>query len=112
MMYTCRKYHIGDFQSNVEISIKKEYSSFRVNIDDEIVQISRKASENLGLDFSANIAGGGSDANIFNENKNMKILIAGSGMQNVHTVDEFIFLRDLENGYKWIKEVIKIYSEE
>ncbi len=37
--------------------------------------------------------------------------VVGSGMEEVHTVNEYIKLIDLENGTKWVKEVIREYSK-
>ena len=74
-----------------------------------VVKIASKAAQNLGLPGVISISGGGSDANVFNEN-GISVAIAGSGMNNVHTVNEFIKVEDLKKGVQWVKEVIKIYS--
>ncbi|MBC8385311.1 MAG: M20/M25/M40 family metallo-hydrolase [Candidatus Cloacimonetes bacterium] len=103
------KYEIGDYKASVEIEINEEYQSFFLSDEEEVIKLGKKASENLGLDTETIIGGGGSDANILNQN-GLKIVVAGTGMNQVHTVDEFILLADLKNGVKWIKEVIRIHS--
>jgi len=108
---TAAKYKLGDFQASVESIIQKEYPAFVLENDDPSILLAKKATENIGLQFESGISGGGSDANIFNY-KGLKMAVVGSGMQNVHTVNEYINIIDLENGAKWVKEVIREYSKE
>ena len=107
---TAAKYKLGDFQASVESMIQTEYPAFVIGNDDPCIQLAKKATENIGLPFKSGISGGGSDANIFNF-KGMKMAVVGSGMKDVHTVNEYIKLVDLENGVKWVKEVIREYSK-
>lgn len=104
------KYKVKDFTASVDIEIEKEYDSFHLEPEDKIVKLSKKASDNCNLKFSAQIAGGGSDANIFNAN-GLPMVIAGTGMNKVHTVNEFMKIEDLESGRDWIREIIKEYSK-
>ena len=108
---TAAKYKLGDFQASVESIIQKEYPAFVLENNDPCILLAKKATENIGLPFKSGISGGGSDANIFNF-KGLKMAVVGSGMEDVHTVNEYIKLVDLENGTKWVKEVIREYSKE
>ncbi len=108
---TAAKYKLGDFQASVESIIQKEYPAFVLENNDPCILLAKKATENIGLPFKSGISGGGSDANIFNY-RGMKMAVVGSGMEDVHTVNEYIKLVDLENGTKWVKEVIREYSKE
>ena len=103
------KHEIDGFKASVEIEVNEEYQAFRLSEDDEAVKLAKVASENIGLTFKGEIGGGGSDVNIFNQ-YGLKMAVAGSGMDKVHTVDECIEISELENGVKWVKEVIRIYS--
>ncbi len=107
---TATKYKLRDFQASVESIIQKEYPAFVLENDEPCILLAKKATENIGLPYSSGISGGGSDANIFNF-KGLKMAVVGSGMEDVHTVNEFIKLVDLENGTKWVKEVIREYSK-
>jgi len=107
---TVAKYKLGEFQASLDIDIVKEYPAFIMKEDDPCIQLARKATENLELPFTCGVSGGGSDANIFNS-KGLKMAVVGSGMEEVHTVNEYIKLSDLENGTKWVKEVIREYSK-
>jgi len=104
------KYEVDNFKASVEIDLNHEYQSFRLSEDDEVVQLAKKASENLGLPYKGEISGGGSDVNVFNQN-GLKMAVAGTGMDKVHTVDECIEISDLENGVKWVKEIIRLHSK-
>ena len=112
---TASKYQVENFEDKIiyakaEISIKKGYQSFRLKEDDEIINLVYGVNKNLDLSCSTTIGGGGSDANNFNQH-GIKMAIVGTGMTNVHTVDEFILISDLEKGAQWVKEIIKIYSQ-
>ena len=103
------RHEIDGFKASVEIEVNEEYQAFRLSEDDEVVKLAKAASENIGLNFKGEIGGGGSDVNIFNQH-GLKMAVAGSGMDKVHTFDECIEISELENGVKWVKEVIRIYS--
>jgi len=106
---TVDKYTLGDFQATVEINAEKEYDAFRLSEDNPLIALSQKACEKIGIEHKAVVGGGGSDANVFNAN-GINAVIVGSGMNKVHTVDEFILLKDLEDGKNWVKEVIRAHS--
>lgn len=106
---TVAKYHLNGFSARSEIKVNEEYHAFRLTNNDESVQLAKKASERLRLSFKPYIGGGGSDVNIFNKN-GLKMAVAGTGMDKVHTVNEQLKIIDLENGAKWVKEVIRVYS--
>ncbi len=89
-----------------EIDIRKDYKCFRISEDDEIVKEVFEAGRHLGFDMHTAISGGGSDANVFNE-KGIKCVILGTGMQKVHTHQEFIKISDMVNATKLIFELIK-----
>ena len=108
LLKTAEKYKLDDFQAKVDIEIEKSYWAFKLK-DDDVILLAKKASENCGLEFKTNIGGGGSDVNIFNVH-GLKMAVAGTGMEKVHTVDEYIAISDLENCVKWLKEVIREYS--
>ncbi|MCK5052117.1 MAG: M20/M25/M40 family metallo-hydrolase [Candidatus Cloacimonetes bacterium] len=110
LINTAAKYKLGDFQASVESVIQKEYPAFVLNNDNQSMLLAKKATSNLGIPFKSEIGGGGSDANIFNFN-GLEMAVVGSGMANVHTVNEYIKLVDLENGTKWVKEIIREYSK-
>ncbi len=104
------RYKLNGFEATVDVTINKEYESFRFDSESSPVKLGMKTSEILGLQTKAEIGGGGSDANIFNEH-GLEIVIAGTGMSKVHTIDEFITIPDLITGADWVEKVLEIYSK-
>ncbi|MFO7896185.1 MAG: M20/M25/M40 family metallo-hydrolase [Candidatus Cloacimonadales bacterium] len=107
---TVTKYKLGDFQASAEIEVHTEYHAFRLAKDHPVVQLSDKACQAIGIEPQANIGGGGSDVNIFNKH-GLEMAICGSGMENVHTVDEYILLDSLQIGTAWVAAVIRAHSK-
>ena len=107
---TVKDFKLGDFKATADINVETEYHAFLLSEDDPVVKLSNAACQNIGITPKTNVGGGGSDVNIFNKN-GLKMAICGSGMENVHTVDEFIKLDSLTTGTAWVKAIIEEYSK-
>ncbi|MEO0235070.1 MAG: M20/M25/M40 family metallo-hydrolase [candidate division WOR-3 bacterium] len=77
-----------------KIEVEKAYSAMYVKDDEPVLQRAINVYKNLKIPYRILTGGGGSDANIFNEH-GIKTIILGTGMKNVHTVDEYILENDL-----------------
>lgn len=102
--------HKVDGFPKVSTKFYKLYEAFFIPIEDRLVKTVEIAGKNLGINVSFLKKEGGSDANIFNE-KGLKALILGTGMQRVHTTEEFIRLKDLIKATHLVLEIIKTRSE-
>ncbi|MBN1327763.1 MAG: M20/M25/M40 family metallo-hydrolase [Candidatus Cloacimonetes bacterium] len=102
-------YSTDSIKVKVVQDIKRVYQSFHIPAESTPVKLGLAASEKLGITSKILSGGGGSDANIFNQN-GMQVIIAGSGMQAVHTTDEYIEIAQLELGVSWLKEIIRLYG--
>jgi len=80
--------------ANCKIDVEKAYSAMYVKEDEPVLQRVINVYKNLKIPYRILTGGGGSDANIFNEH-GIKTVIIGTGMKNVHTVDEYILEDDL-----------------
>ncbi len=98
------------FTPKADARIHKEYSSFTTPADAEVTKLAIKATERIGLTPRTYRGGGGSDANIICKH-GISMIVGGTGMDNVHTVNECIKIKDLEDGCHWVKEVIRLYGE-
>lgn len=111
---TAAKYKIKigtkTYQSNIQSQIDKDFPALKIDKDEEIVKIALKAAENIGVEPTTEIGGGGSDANIFYGN-GLHIAIIGTGMKDVHSLQENISIEDMEMGTRWIMEIIKEYTK-
>ncbi len=97
------------FTPSADVHVHNEYQSFCVADDAEVTLLAVEASKNAGLSPRTYRGGGGSDANIIGKH-GIEMIVGGTGMDKVHTVNECIKVSDLENGCKWVKEVIRLYA--
>ena len=81
-------------QPSLDFKVESEYPAMLLSDDDLVLETIRKAGLELGRDFSFIIAGGGSDANIFN-GFGLSTAIIATGMTDVHTTDESLDLNDM-----------------
>ena len=94
-------------QPSVEISVEKEYPVMRLRDDEPVVKRVRDAGELLGVEIDFQVAGGGSDANIFNS-YGLKTAIVATGMTAVHTVDESLNLHDLYRLTELLLAIVEV----
>ncbi|MFN4196756.1 MAG: M20/M25/M40 family metallo-hydrolase [Caldimicrobium sp.] len=90
-----------------QLDFKKVFKAFKISEEEPFIQWIKEAAKNLGMCLDFKIKEGGSDANILNE-KGIKSVILGTGMQRVHTTDEFIKKSDLIKASHLVLEIIKI----
>lgn len=81
-------------EPSVEISVHLEYPAMRLEMDDPVLVRVKQAGKNLGRTLEFQVAGGGSDANIFNSS-GLPTAIIATGMDKVHTTDECLDMKDL-----------------
>ncbi len=87
---------ITDRADRPEFSFTREqdYPLMYVPEDAQVVKLACSAAEKFGRKLKITFTGGGSDANIFN-GQGLPCVILGTGMQKVHSTEEFISLEDL-----------------
>lgn len=96
----------NDFGAEVEIKTKRMYDAFNVNENDEIVSILKKVFANMGIKPTVISTGGGSDTNILNAN-GIKAVNLSVGIENAHTLEEYISIKDLMNSAEMVVEIVK-----
>lgn len=77
-----------DFQAELD------FPAMKLSREDVVIRRIAAAAESIGMDLSYEIAGGGSDANIFN-GCGLQTAIVATGMTNVHTTAEEVSLEDM-----------------
>lgn len=107
---TIERYQGSHPMVNAEFRMKQEYASFNMPDSSEVVQMALMALRKLDIPFTTGKGGGGSDANILNSDK-LQVIITGTGMDKVHTVNECIELEQLHLGVQFVEELIYSYSE-
>ncbi|MGB6370264.1 MAG: M20/M25/M40 family metallo-hydrolase [Atribacterota bacterium] len=94
-----------EFKAKAEVKINREYSCYNLYSDDQVVKISTKAAKDMGLQPELCPSGGGSDANVFNK-KGFPSVVLSVGMEKVHTVDEYILVKNLKNTVEYVLSII------
>jgi len=92
--------------AQVECRVLADYPIMHVPKDAEIVRLVEAAAGALGRPLEVAMAGGGSDANIFNQ-QGIETVILGTGMTCVHTVDESVAVADLARVASLLVEVVR-----
>ncbi|MEW8973659.1 MAG: M20/M25/M40 family metallo-hydrolase [Tissierellaceae bacterium] len=108
-MVKCCEDAAEKFGGKVEMNINHAYGAFKVDEDHEIVEKVKLACKNIGLDPFTAASGGGSDTNILNAN-GITAVNLGIGEKNAHTLEEHLYIKDLENAARLTLEIIKVYA--
>lgn len=91
----------------VKVEVLGDYPRMAVARDAGIVRLVESAGAALGRPIRVEKAGGGSDANIFN-GQGIETVILGTGMTNVHTVEESVKVDDLARVARLLVEIIRL----
>ncbi len=83
--------------AEVRITEEEEYRSFSISLEEPFMKFLEGVFTECGIRPVHAITGGGSDANVFHSHGIMAANIS-TGMQNIHSTDEFIEIRDLVSG--------------
>jgi tripeptide aminopeptidase len=93
------------------VTVRKEvisdYPRMAVALDTSIVRLARQAAERLGRSLEVRDGGGGSDANIFNS-RGIETVILGTGMTQVHSIEESVSVADMVRVAELLVEVIRL----
>jgi tripeptide aminopeptidase len=96
-----------DGAKKVELKFNEMYKGFSYDPKDPILRLVHKAIQSIGLKPRYERTGGGSNTNLYNQNKIASLTLA-VGMTNVHSTDEYIETDDLENLTKLILKIVEI----
>ncbi|MDU1442554.1 MAG: M20/M25/M40 family metallo-hydrolase [Clostridium cochlearium] len=104
-MVECFNKAAEKFGVTVDIDVTHSYDPVNLDVEDETVQIVKKACEEIGVNFQPAASGGGSDANVFNGN-GIKAVNLATGMAKVHTTEEYITIENLNNTAKLVYQIM------
>lgn len=97
-------------RARFEMDLHRDYEQLAVPDDSRIVQLVTGAAKNLGLRVETQATGGGCDANVLNR-KGIQVANLGTGMREIHTVNEWLNLDDLECAAEIVLEVLRLNAE-
>ena len=78
----------------LDFVVEPDFPLMHLDSDSKVIREIRRAAESISLDLSLEVAGGGSDANIFN-GYGLETAIIATGMTNVHSTSEQVELDDM-----------------
>ena len=96
--------------AEVRFDYKRHYNAYTIDETSEVVRVGQEASRNLGLDNMLRTTLGGSDANIYNA-MGVPTIVMATGMDKIHTHDEFISRADLIKTAELALEVIRVAAK-
>ena len=97
-------------EAQVKTAVVSDYPLMNVPLDAPILALLQRASSNLGRTLEIRAAGGGSDANIFNGH-GIETVIVGTGMTDVHTVNESVKVADMVRVAELLVETMRLAGE-
>jgi tripeptide aminopeptidase len=97
----------AQFTASVDAKIERDYDRMDVPDGAAIVQLVRAAAKNLRVDIKTLATGGGCDANVLNQ-KGLEVANLSTGMREIHTVKEWLDLKDLNLSAQMVLEVVRL----
>jgi tripeptide aminopeptidase len=97
-------------KGRVESDITREYYAMDVPESSRVVQLVYQAAARLGQKVEAMASGGGCDANIFNK-RGIECANFGTGMRAIHTVKEWLDVKDMYASAEMTLEILKLNGE-
>jgi len=97
-------------EAKVEISVTRAYNSMNVSDESHIVRLVKQAATNLKQEVKSMATGGGCDANVFNR-RGIEVANLGTGMQDIHTVKEWLNIEDLYLSGQIVFEIVKLNAQ-
>jgi tripeptide aminopeptidase len=100
---------VGDrsYQARVETQVDRQYSRLDVRDDASIVRLVQAAAAATGRSCPTRGTGGGSDANVFAE-RGLEVANLACGMREIHTVNEWVDVRDLVLTAGLVVETVRL----
>ncbi|TYO98714.1 tripeptide aminopeptidase [Geothermobacter ehrlichii] len=92
-------------RARIEADVWLDYPIMHVPVEAEVIRLAAGAAAGLGRSLEVGTAGGGSDANIFNQ-AGIETVILGTGMERVHTVDEQVRVADMAAVAELLVEIL------
>ncbi|MBU8849812.1 MAG: M20/M25/M40 family metallo-hydrolase [Desulfobacterales bacterium] len=106
---TAEKFKDDSDLPRIEAIVENDFPNTNILEDHKAIQLARKAADNLGIVLESKTIGGGADANIF-FGKGIVAGVLGTGMTDVHTVNESIAIKDMEASAELVLEILKVHA--
>jgi len=100
---------VGDrsYRARVEAQVDRQYSRLDIRNDASIVRLVQAAAAAGGRTCPTRSTGGGSDANVFAE-RGLEVANLACGMREIHTINEWVDVRDLVLTAGLVVETVRL----
>jgi len=95
---------------HVTVDVHPDFKRTHIPENHLVVQMAQRAAGRLNRTLSLQVAGGGSDANVFFQ-QGIITGVLGTGMTDVHSVREHIDLADMAKACEMVLEIVTIYDQ-
>ena len=96
-----------DHAARVEATVERDYDRLDLPADAPIVTLMTRAAASLGKPFKTRATGGASDANVLS-GRGLQIANLACGMREIHTVHEWIDVRDMVATTELLVETVRL----
>ena len=93
--------------ARVEEIIERSYDKMEVSNESKVVKLINQTVNNLEINLKTRASGGGCDANYFNK-KGIECVNLGTGMKEIHTVNEYLALEEFYQAADILIETIRL----
>jgi len=90
---------------DIEITVVDEFQGFDFSAGGLPIELAERAFSRMGLETTRTVTGGGSDVNVFNL-KGLPCVNLATGMEKVHTSDEYISVKSLHEMQDFILALV------
>src|SRR5215212_5370301 len=97
-------------KARVESHVTREYHAMDVSDASRVVKLVKEAAARMGLKVETLASGGGCDANIFNR-RGIECANLGTGMRAIHTVKEWLDVKDMYASAEMTLEIMRVNGE-
>jgi len=106
-----RTVRVGDrlHQARVEVDARRDYEPLDVRDDATIVRLVRRAAAMLGRSCRTRATGGASDANVL-AGRGFEVANLACGMREIHTVNEWVDIRDVVVTAELVVETVRLHA--
>ena len=96
-----------EHRARVEVKVDRQYERLDVADTAKVVTLVAGAAKGLGKSFRTRATGGGSDANVYTT-RGIEIANLACGMRDIHTVHEWVDLKDLYTTASIVLETVRL----
>jgi tripeptide aminopeptidase len=94
-------------RARIEVEVERQYDRLHVDEGAPIVALVAAAARAVGRPLRTRSTGGGSDANVF-ASRGIEIANLGCGMREIHTVNEWVDLKDVVVTSDLVLETVRL----